>query len=118
MPRLINSGFTQILSAQGVHWRTHCPRSADSVDYELPARQRVLGCLKWKHEARHQLRLEQVRFMNPVQVGANPHRRQAQSVRKSGMLEVINEMTVEIDGADKPAYVAGVCVLFLAVDLH
>ena len=49
-----------------------------------------------------------VRFMNPVQVGAKIRTvGKLKSVEeKSGMLEVINEMTVEIDGADKPACVA------------
>ena len=49
-----------------------------------------------------------VRFMNPVQVGAKIRTvGKLKSVdEKGGMLEVINEMTVEIDGADKPACVA------------
>ena len=49
-----------------------------------------------------------VRFMNPVKVGAKI-RTVGKLVRveeKGGMLELVNEMTVEIDGADKPACVA------------
>ena len=40
--------------------------------------------------------------MNPVQVGAKITVGKLKSVdEKGGMLEVINEMTVEIDGAEK-----------------
>lgn len=49
-----------------------------------------------------------VRFMSPVAVG-NKIRTvgKIKSVEpKGGMLEVVNEMTVEIDGQDKPACVA------------
>ncbi len=49
-----------------------------------------------------------VRFMNPVKVGAKVRTRGklVSAVEKGGMLEVINEMTVEIEGEDKPACVA------------
>jgi acyl dehydratase len=49
-----------------------------------------------------------VRFMNPVQVGAKIRTvgKLLSVEEKTGMLEVINEMTVEIEGADKPACVA------------
>jgi acyl dehydratase len=49
-----------------------------------------------------------VRFMSPVPVGAKIRTRgKLVSVEeKGGMLEVINEMTVEIDGTEKPACVA------------
>jgi acyl dehydratase len=46
--------------------------------------------------------------MNPVQVGAKIRTvgKLLSVEEKTGMLEVINEMTVEIEGADKPACVA------------
>ena len=49
-----------------------------------------------------------VRFMNPVGVGSKIRTRgKLVSVEEKGeMLEVINEMTVEIEGQDKPACVA------------
>ena len=49
-----------------------------------------------------------VRFMNPVQVGAKIRTvgKLVSVEEKGGMLELVNEMTVEIDGADKPACVA------------
>ena len=49
-----------------------------------------------------------VRFMSPVQVGAKIRTRgKVISVEeKGGMLEVVNEMTVEIEGTEKPACVA------------
>ena len=49
-----------------------------------------------------------VRFMNPVKVGAKVRTRGklVSAVEKGGMLEVINEMPVEIEGEDKPACVA------------
>ncbi len=49
-----------------------------------------------------------VRFMNPVPVGAKIRTiGKVKSVTPKGpMLEVINEMTVEIEGQDKPACVA------------
>ena len=49
-----------------------------------------------------------VRFMSPVQVGAEVRTvGKLKSVEeKSGMLEIINEMTLEIKGQDKPACVA------------
>ena len=49
-----------------------------------------------------------VRFMNPVQVGAKIRTvGKVKSVEeKGGMLELVNEMTVEIENADKPACVA------------
>ena len=49
-----------------------------------------------------------VRFMSPVAVGSKIRTvGKLKSVTKKGeMLELINEMTVEIDGQDKPACVA------------
>ena len=49
-----------------------------------------------------------VRFMSPVAVGAKIRTvGKLKSVEQKGeMLEVINEMTVEIEGQDKPACVA------------
>ena len=49
-----------------------------------------------------------VRFMNPVKVGDKIRTRgKIKSVEeKGGMLEIVNELTVEIDGSDKPACVA------------
>ena len=48
------------------------------------------------------------RFMSPVAVGSKIRTvGKLKSVTKKGeMLELINEMTVEIDGQDKPACVA------------
>ena len=49
-----------------------------------------------------------VRFMNPVGVGSKIRTRGklVSAEEKGEMLEVINEMTVEIEGEDKPACVA------------
>jgi len=49
-----------------------------------------------------------VRFMSPVPVGARIRTRgKVKSAEpKGGMLEVINELTVEVEGQDKPACVA------------
>lgn len=49
-----------------------------------------------------------VRFMSPVKVGDRIRTRgKIIAVEpKGGMLEVVNEMTVEIDGSEKPACVA------------
>ena len=49
-----------------------------------------------------------VRFPNPVPVGSKIRTSsEIKSVEeKGGMLEVVNELTVEIDGQDKPACVA------------
>ncbi len=48
-----------------------------------------------------------VRFMSPVPVGAKIRTRgKLKSVeQKGGMLEIINELTVEIEGSEKPACV-------------
>ena len=48
-----------------------------------------------------------VRFMSPVQVGAKIRTRgKLKSVEQKGeMLEIVNELTVEIEGSDKPACV-------------
>ena len=57
-----------------------------------------------------------VRFMNPVGVGSKIRTRGklVSAEEKGEMLEVINEMTVEIEGEDKPACVAesGVRLVF------
>lgn len=49
-----------------------------------------------------------VRFMNPVPVGAKIRTKgKLKSVEQKGqMLELVNELTVEIEGQDKPACVA------------
>ena len=49
-----------------------------------------------------------VRFMNPVPVGARIRTKgKLKSVEQKGqMLELVNELTVEIEGQDKPACVA------------
>ena len=52
--------------------------------------------------------LNKVRFMIPVGVGSKFRTRGklVSAEEKGEMLEVINEMTVEIEGEDKPACVA------------
>ena len=62
-------------------------------------------------EAGYQLWLEQSAIYEPGASGAKIRTvgKLVSVEEKGGMLEVINEMTVEIDGADKPACVAEAC---------
>ena len=55
-----------------------------------------------------QLGWNRVRFTNPVPVGARIRTKgKVKSVEQKGpMLEVVNEMTVEIEGQERPACVA------------
>ncbi len=63
--------------------------------------------------------LNKVRFKNPVPAGARVRLRSvlAQAQKRAGALQVVLENTLEVEGQDKPGFVAEVIALyFLAED--
>jgi acyl dehydratase len=62
--------------------------------------------------------LNKVRFKNPVPAGARVRMRSVllQAQKRAGALQVILENTLEVEGQDKPAFVAEVIALYFLAE--